>query len=334
MNTRVPPGWVAAPLALAVLVQSVVAILQFATQASLGLHAWGELVLDPAVSGVSILRYDDVRILRAYGLTEHPNLLGGFLAFALIFVIGYYLASGRRARSLMLVPVGLGVAALFYTFSRSAQLALAVGAALMAAALLRAPLLRRRRPGDAVLLVIVILLAVLVPAVNNQRLLAQRLGASNAFQENVNEARSVNERDALIQSANRVFYQRQALGVGNGGVTLGMYVLDPEFPRDTYFYQPAHLVLLDAAAELGLVGGFLWLWLMAAPLIAMWHSRAQLTAHPWLAAVSAAILFALVAGFFDYYTWFWQPGRIWQWSAWGLFASAVSRVVAPTAAES
>lgn len=331
VNLDLPAHWTAIPLALGVLIQGGVGLLQFSKQSSLGLYALGELDLDPARTGVSILRYDDVRILRAYGLTDHPNLLGGFLAFALIFVLGYYFVLAKRssqknlsARYVLLVPLAVGVIALFYTFSRAAQLAFGMGVVMMFAAWLREPAQRSYHFREVAIVSVVIAGSLLLPAFNNQRLIGQRVGQGDSFSENVGEARSLTERDVLTDSANRIFYQHQLLGVGTGVLPLAMYRLDREFPSDQYNYQPAHLVLLVAAAELGLLGGFLWAWLMLAPLIVMWLRRAQWIENPWAAAVAASVIALLVVSFFDYYPWLWQAGRIWQWSAWGLFAVSFS----------
>lgn len=328
VNLPLQAKWVAVPLALGVMAQSIVAILQFFRQGSLGLQWLGELHLNPMDTGASILRIGDERFLRAYGLTDHPNLLGGFLAFALIIILGYYFALkksalpfNRRIRSLLLVPFVFGTIALFYTFSRSAQLALGIGVVVLLVALLREQTQRFLYLRDLALLAILVVAALVVPVATNQRLLGLRIGQENAFQSNVSEARSLDERDQLTDSANRIFYQRQLLGVGNGGLPLGMFRLDPQFPKDKYDYQPAHLVVLVAAAELGLFGGFLWVWLMLAPLLVMWVRRAQLGANPWMAGIATAIVILLVVGFFDYYPWLWQAGRIWQWSVWGLFAA-------------
>lgn len=325
VNTPLDPKWVAIPLALAVVVQGMVAILQFTYQSSIGLQALGELSLNPADTGPSILRYDSVRILRAYGLTDHPNLLGGFLAFALIFILGYYPYSAHgRARYFLLAPFAIGVVALFYTFSRGAELALGIGVVVMLAALWRRRTQRFSNLRDVAILAVVAAAALSLPLLSNERLIAQRVGQGDSFSGNVGEARSLNERDELTESANRIFYQRQLLGVGNGALALGMYYLDKDFPQAAYDYQPAHLVLLVATAELGLFGGLVWLWLMLAPLIVMWRRRAQILANPWMTAVAAGVLVMLTVGFVDYYPWFWQSGRIWQWGAWGLFAAFIS----------
>jgi len=321
VNTPLRAEWIVIPLALAVIIQSSVGIAQFFKQSSLGLQGLGELSLNPAATGTSILRYDDIRILRAYGLTDHPNLLGGFLTFALVYILGYYLRPAHgRAHYLFLAPLALGIVALFFTFSRSAEFALGAAVALMILALLQDKPARRQRARDLGI-AIALCAILLVPAVvGNQRLLAQRAGLANAFSENVGEQRSLAERNALIESANRIFYQHQLSGVGNGALVLGMYYLDKEFPSELYNYQPAHLVVLDVAAELGIFGGFVWLWLMLVPLAVMWRQRARFISDAWHAAVAAAVVVTLVVGLFDYYPWVWQSGRIWQWGAWGLFA--------------
>jgi hypothetical protein len=112
------------------------------------------------------------------------------------------------------------------------------------------------------------------------------------------------------------------LGVGNGALPLAMYKLDDQFQKE-YYYQPAHFVLLDAAAELGLLGGMFWMWLLVTPVIALWFLRRKFVANPWMAAAAAALLVITIIGFYDYYPWLSVPGRLWQWSAWGLFAGAV-----------
>ena len=76
---------------------------------------------------MSIVATDDgERWIRAYGLTAHPNILGGVLAFGLL-VIASAQGHGRWTRLIRMATFGLGVAALFLTFSRAAWIAFAVG---------------------------------------------------------------------------------------------------------------------------------------------------------------------------------------------------------------
>jgi O-antigen ligase len=324
VNEEIGPIWVAVPLALGGILEALVAVGQFSLQHSIGLASWGELSLNPLDSGTSVLLLDGVRILRAYGLTEHPNILGGFLAFGLVLILGFFLVvpSGRRSRYLLLLPLAVGGLGLFLSFSRAAALAFVAGAALLALFALWNPTTRARRVFDLGLVATVMLCASALPIVANLGLVGQRIGQNNSFQDNHTEQRSLAERDALIASANRVFYKHEVLGVGNGALTLAMYELDDQFPKE-YYYQPAHFVLLDAATELGLLGGMFWLWLLVAPAIALWLLRREVMLNPWIGATAAALLVITIVGFYDYYPWLSVSGRVWQWGAWGLFAAAI-----------
>ncbi len=326
------PLWVVVPLALGVLREAAIAIMQFQTQRSLGLQQWGELLLDPSADGTSIVRDGTLRFLRAYGLTDHPNLLGGFFAFALILILGYYFVVARkRARYFLLVPLALGNAALVLTFSRAAWLATLAGIVFLAVCLLSDKSLRLERWRQAAFVGIILSLAVLVPALNNQNLIAQRSGSTGSLSTNSGEIRSLNERDALLSSATRLFYDHAVTGVGSGALPLAMYRLDSEFDT-TYYYQPVHVVLLEIAAELGLFGAAAWLWLMLVPWLVLWSRRSELQKNAWLAGVAAAFLVMLVLGLFDYYPWLLPHGRIWQWTVFGLLAAALSNTTSQAAA--
>jgi hypothetical protein len=97
------------PLALVVLVQGGVAVGQFLRQRDLGLAFLGELALDPAVSGISVLWARDRRWLRGYGLTAHPNTLGAMLAILLLLLLpALWRARGWR-RAARKTPPGRGL---------------------------------------------------------------------------------------------------------------------------------------------------------------------------------------------------------------------------------
>lgn len=333
INLAISPLWVAGALGAGVLAQGLVAIGQFQQQHSLGLEQYGELTLDPAVTGVSIVRDDPLRVLRAYGLTDHPNLLGGFLSFALILILGYYFdLAHNRARYLLVPLFAIGGAALLYTFSRGAWLAFAVGFAVLTLSYLWKRAEWRTRWLPFALAGLVLAGAILIPAYQNRNLISQRAGQGDALNENSGEIRSLTERDVLIASATRLFVKHAALGVGNGALPLAMYLLDPAFDT-TYYYQPAHIVLLEVAVELGMFGGILWLWLIVAPWIAFYTQRRALFASPWLAAIAGALLGLTFIGFLDYYPWLLPPGRILQWTAFGLLGAYFVRARNSAAAQ-
>ena len=105
--------------ALQLFIQAGVAIGQSFRQSSLGLQSIGELLLDPSWKGISIVSTGTARFLRAYGLTDHPNILGGCLAFSLILLFGWYLAA-RVGKTILAALVLSGLLGLLFTYSRSA----------------------------------------------------------------------------------------------------------------------------------------------------------------------------------------------------------------------
>ena len=66
-------------VAAVILLQSTIALGQFIAQRHLGLALLGEPALDPQLAGVSVVMRGAERWLRAYGLTNHPNILAGTL---------------------------------------------------------------------------------------------------------------------------------------------------------------------------------------------------------------------------------------------------------------
>jgi hypothetical protein len=80
--------------------------------------------------------------------------------------------------------------------------------------------------------------------------------------------------------------------------------------------------LLTAALETGIFGALFYFLLLSMPWLALLRNRRD-WASPAVVGSSALLLAITVVGFFDYYTWFSTPGRLWQWLAWGLFAVAM-----------
>jgi O-antigen ligase len=196
---------------------------------------------------------EGIRSLRAYGLSDHPNILGGVLAFSLLLVLSGYL-SAQGGRKIILGAVFVtGVLGLFLTFSRSAWLGFLCGA------LLAVLLLWRRQRGDILrdgFYLVVASLLVLAPFLwRNLPYVGVRLNAAHSFEEVDYELSSLVERQALNRAANELFAAHAASGVGLGASPVALMHSKPDF---IFYYQPAHLVLLDAAAETGLFGAMFY----------------------------------------------------------------------------
>jgi O-antigen ligase len=299
------------------IVQAVVAIPQSLLQHSIGLQLVGEYQLDPAWSGVSIVSDGATRFLRAYGLSDHPNILGGCLAFGMIVLLTVYLRAERKNSLIFGIVFVLLSLALLMTFSRSAWLAFFAGTVFILA-------LEAKARGwvslksTAVLFVVAILVALPFVAAN-LNYFGARLNAGNSFEGIRAEAQATDERAYLNRIANQIFTKYPLTGVGMSASPVGIKREYGEFPT---FYQPPHFALLAVALETGFFGAIFYLLLLCLPWI-VFSRRADLRANPRMIGVMGLLLALTVVGFFDYYTWFSTPGRLWQWLAWGLFAVAM-----------
>ena len=302
----------AVPIVIMVAIQAVVVLGQTVGQGSVGLSILGEQRLDPARTGISVVAaVDGTRLLRAYGLSPHPNILGGILAFALLTLIAA-LGRTRRERIVRSIVFALGVVALLLTFSRAAWVGFAVGAvvgvAMLAAMRDRAAI--RRWAGVTIAGIVLCIPFVLAFA----PYLAARANMSGPV---ATEVRSLDERLALAAASADVFVDRPLLGSGLGTLPTALFLDDPTFG---WAYQPAHVVALVAAAETGILGLLCYLVIVIAPWVLLVRDRARWT--PWLAGASAALAAVTTVGLFDYYTWTPSGGRIWAWIALGAWVAA------------
>ncbi len=301
---------------LLILSQAPLGVMQLLQQESLGLQALGEYELNPAWSGVSVVAAGGSRLLRAYALTDHPNLLGGILAFSLFLVSAGFLRGRRPWRIIYVGLFGLGLVGVLASFSRAAALALAAGMALYGLLLARRRSAGETREWLALLAVSGLILAPFLA--QYAPYLGARVGVAESFVNEATERRSLQERAALNRAANEIFAEHPLTGVGLGALPLAMEERFPDFP---YYFQPAHLVVLDVAAETGLFGSFFFALALVLPWIALIRLTRQRRRVPHgLIAASGLLLALTVVGLVDYYPWLLQPGRLWQWLAWGVWA--------------
>lgn len=317
----------AVPLGAMLLLHALVAIGQAAVQGSVGLGLLAEPRLDPAAPGTSVVTLaDGSRLLRAYGLANHPNILGGILGCGSLLLLGTRPTSRRARLATRGILVVAGVAILL-TFSRGALLGtaagLGVGALLLGGPRLGGPRLGGPRLGGDLRWWLsaagtAVLAAALVALPLRDALIARTTIGPGAA---ASEQRSVDERAAQIGLGIRVAIAHPVTGVGLGAVSLAMKRAEPGFP---FAFQPPHVVLLVAFAELGIAGGVAEAAIMLVP----WFLLARRRRRPVgleLAAASAALLALTVASLFDYYPWYGGQGRILSWIVLGLWAMAWRR---------
>ena len=312
------------PLLIITLCQSLVALGQFFSQKDLGLTLLGELPLNPAFTGITVLSARGVHWLRAYGLTMHPNLLGSILTVMLLLLLPAWQTHLReQKRNVMNVVfplvIGLGVAGLFVSFSRSAWLAFLVGFVVWKIGATRfSPHLKQgsnpvSKGWSAVFTRLPYIFALLLLALCLFFYGDLALSRLSNFDQPL-EATSINERMEAIKLAQQVIHANWGWGVG-----LGNYA---DYARELDAAAlTVHNIPLLMLAELGLPGGLLWLWFILAPFFLALNRRL-----PWsqLAPWSAM----LVIGLFDVTLWLTT-----HWQTAILFALLLAHLHTPVVAK-
>ena len=297
--------WAVGTVGVLALIHGGVALAQFVGQRSVGLAFLGELVLDPQVRGVSVIEAAGQRRLRAYGLLPHPNVLGGLSGLALLVCLGTLLQAPYRRRWLW-AGVGAGAVGLLLSFSRSAWLGTGLGLAYLVVVSRLWRLLRwsERRTRAVVLGLLLVLVAV---GIALGGLVGARLGRIDSLLEH----NSVSERVRDIGQAWMLIRHLPLRGVGTGYYVDALWAWAHATGRSFPAFQEVHNVPLLLSAEMGGLGGLLWLWLVTFPSLHLaWSGRRRPAprlrrrSRPAEAAWRAALLLLLVVGMLDAYPYF------------------------------
>jgi hypothetical protein len=297
VRARISPTTVATALCVGLALQVAVGVAQVLVQSPLGLP--GERALPPFHPAAAIVATGTAHWLRAYGLTFHPNVLGGFLCVGILLALPLL---DRLALRLLWWLLWCG---LLLTFSRSAWLATGLTLPVAVAWLVcQRPALRW--PLGWALAGVAVLAgggAVLLAPQVATRLapLTASIGTGGAPEPA--EHLSLAQRVDMARAALVAIRENPLAGVGAGNFPL-------EMRRQGAGSTPqyVHDVPLLLAAEVGVLGGAVWTaaWLAGiAALVAGWRRLS-----PEAVAALAAWCAIGVIGLFDSYPWALEAGRL------------------------
>ena len=299
--SEVPIQWIGAVVVVGLGWNSLVAAVQVALQAPIGLSVLGEFRFNPAVSGTVVVQAGDIRWLRPYGLLPHPNMLAGFLMMALSAAFVWVCLSSRRYWWLMLGLLVFGFWALLLTFSRSAWLGFGASIVVMVLASFRV-----WRVQQSIMIRGVFCLGVLAITLGvfwgiYQPFLAARAGVG----EEPVEQRSTSDRAVYNQIAGEAIRQSPILGLGIGNYPwyAAKYLSKTGFDLKG---QPVHNIYLSAWSELGVIGlGLFGVTVLMGIRQGIQNLRRSESATQtfYYAAGMGMIAAFLVIGLFDHYTW-------------------------------
>lgn len=233
-----------------IFLQAILGIYQFLNQFSFAFKYLGLAPHDPSLVGTSVVETVSGRWLRVYGGMDHPNIFGGVLAVTLILV-AYLLAKKKVIRSkeeifeslFLFVLYFVSLFALFFTFSRAAWLALALGLF----SLLVALIIKKDNwiLGRFIVLMFFSLTMMFLVAYPYRDLVMVRASDDTRL-----EQKSLQERQIYLTQAQTLIKDHWAFGTGIGNYTLALASQATEI-KDIWSYQPVHNAFLLLWAESG-----------------------------------------------------------------------------------
>lgn len=238
-------------LLASVFLSATLGIYQFLTQSTFAFKYLGLASHNPFDLGTAVVETASGRWLRAYGGLDHPNILGGVLAVSLIFA-AYLLAKKKMLNTrrdvwssiFLFVFYFVALYALFFTFSRSAWLALAVGFIVLLIVFIVNQ--DKWMLGRFLALMIFSIFLIGIAAFPFQDLLSVRVNVQTRL-----EQKSINERLTYISEAKELASKNIFTGVGVGNYSLATGLADGN-KKAAWDYQPVHNSFLLILVENGI----------------------------------------------------------------------------------
>jgi len=331
-------------------VQSIIAILQIFFQHSIGLHWLRESLIAPNIPGVAKVLLHGETYIRTYGLFPHPNVLGGFLLFSIIFTLWYsklFHVEQLEARGdsklfqWLHISISIQALALIFSLSKSAVLGLFIAILYLLYAakssshyqeeelrvrwklfhveqFLRIDSLTfkklhilKNKPKLLLALIIIMGLFILKPNVN-----------SLLF-------KSLTERQFYLNVSRGTILNNPILGEGIGQFVLSIPIYTSQ-AIESWQFQPVHNIFLLIWSELGIIGLSLFSWflwrLFKKPKTeigecCILENKSNILSSWSLSKYPKAILLGLIfIMLFDHYLWDIQQGSLMLWMTVGFIA--------------
>lgn len=230
---------------------SLLAIYQFLNQSSFASKFLGLAVHNPSDLGTAVVETASGRWLRAYGGFDHPNILGGVLVVALI-LSAYLLAKKKILNNAKQVWISIflfafyfiALYALFFSFSRSAWVALLVGLVILLVILIKR--FDKWVVGRLVALIFFSSVLIALVAAPFRELVTTRLEANTRL-----EQVSIYERHQYMIEASELLRHNFISGVGIGNYQVASSLADGH-KKSAWEHQPVHNVFLLLFVQSGI----------------------------------------------------------------------------------
>ena len=286
--------------------EAILALFQFFTQKSLGLKLLGENLIAPDLLGIAKIVSSGTPYIRGYGTFPHPNLLAAFLCLGTLFA--YYILSTTQKRSERIffsLTLGFNLFGLAVTFSRAGYLSACVALGVMGIFLAY-----KKAPGikqASALLVLVAALAITLffPWISTRATLTDSATIERT-QYNIAGLEMVASQPVL------------GLGIGESVLHMEQYMHRALQPWEK---QPVHNYFILAAAEMGLPGVMILIWLFWLHFQALLGQAKTETSIFPAALLSAGLIAFFLLMQFDHYFYTLQQTQMLLWVMLGISAS-------------
>jgi O-antigen ligase len=305
VETRPRLSSIASCLSWAVIYSSLIAIGQFLNREALGGLFWwlGERSFSIMTPGIARADFGGRLVLRPYSIFPHPNVLAGFLLVSLVLIS---VKAGQKRKKWLFWPAFiLGLTAIFLSFSRAVWL---TGLLLIGWKSKFLTLNKNRK--NTMTKDFLGRLPQMIKVNQKFFLIIVVLGAVFYFIFFLFplDSFSISRRLELSQSALLMIKKKPFFGVGLGNflVQLPYFWQAKEGIR---FIQPVHNIFLLVAAEAGLIGLMIFLWLVFKTFKKLLEINSQplmisflvilltgMVDHYWLTLQQGQLLFTMVLG--------------------------------------
>lgn len=301
---KINPEKIFAIVSIGAIIQSVIAFFQFKTQESLGLYFLGEPILNQESGGISKITIEGAKIIRAYGTFLHPNILAAFLMTGIASLIYFYFREKKfwrktsKIAGIYIITLGL-----LLTFSRQAWLASFFTIIIFSALFIY----KKKTAGiKKIIPVFLIFIFAMMPV---KKFLRERVSLS-AKEDAVTERLAYNEMGMDLIKEN-------PKGVGAG--TQVFYAQKNQYYKKfgmdkVWLWQPIHNIYLLIAAEIGIIGLIMFLWLITNLLF----SKKIYGSNSEEITAKIIMLSFLIIGFSDHFFWTINQGQVMFWTIVGL----------------
>lgn len=300
--------------------QSLIVLLQYLKQESLGLKWLGESFLHRDMPGVAVF-FNSIgeKILRGYGTTPHPNVVAAYI-FLAIFALYFVWIYGRRNNWMGVSVYSFLIIGLYLTYSRTLAALFLLGFIfrfLTTNILMR---FRKKYLQDDKqyfqIFSLIFITTILVTTI-----------FSFILWPEVSTRIRISSQDEAVQL--RAFYSKESigggirwLGSGIGNNVEGLRQRLPALPRE--LYQPVHniyLIILYETGILGLLGFSLFIFYLVLDFIRR-HRMRHLYHFSFIILFVSFLAFGLV----DHFLWSLQEGRLILWTMLALMTEKTSHL--------